>query len=93
MFSHFRATCSISFTVSIFSLGFPLASPLLISRLSIFSQLEKVTGFTPTEEKKINKISHLAVDVFTTTELQREGDGVVAIRCDDIAGIRDGVVK
>lgn len=42
--------------------------------------------------KKKKYISHLAVDVFTT-ELQREGDAVVAICCDDIAGTRDGVVK
>lgn len=47
VFSHLRATCSISSTVSSFSLGFPLTSPRLISTLSIFSQSEKITGFTP----------------------------------------------
>lgn len=39
---------------------------------------------------EFGKISHLAVDVFTT-ELQREADAVVAICCDDITGIGDGV--
>lgn len=47
---HVRATSSISSTVSTLSLGFPLDSPLLISTLSIFSQSEKVTGFTPAEK-------------------------------------------
>lgn len=32
---------------------------------------------------EFGKISHLAVDVFTT-ELQREADAVVAICCDDM---------
>lgn len=52
-FSHVQATRSISSTVSSFSLGFPLDSPLFTSTLSIFSQSEKVTGFTPTEEKML----------------------------------------
>lgn len=51
VFGHLRATCSISSTVSSLSLGFPMASPLLISTLSIFSQSENTTGFTPTDDK------------------------------------------
>lgn len=51
VFSHLRATCSISSTVSSFSLGFPKVSPLPISTLSIFSQSENNTGLTPTASK------------------------------------------
>lgn len=50
--AHLCATWSISCTVSNFSLGFPTASPLLVSTLSIFSQSEKTTGFTPVGTKE-----------------------------------------